>query len=139
MAKNEKSIQAAGEINWDELEETKNYSEKEVKDLQDLYSSTLNTIEKNQIIEGTVVGFTAKDVVLDIGFKSDGLISLNEFREDPELKEGDVVEVYVVDEEDKKGQLLLSRRNAKLVRGWESIVDSHNNNNIIEGTVICKT
>ena len=117
MAKNEKSLQAAGDINWDELEEIKNYSEKEVKDLQDLYSSTLNTIEKNQIIEGTVVGFTAKDVVLDIGFKSDGLVSLNEFREDPELKEGDTVEVYVVDEEDKKGQLLLSRRNAKLVRG----------------------
>ncbi len=139
MAKNEKSIQGAGEINWDELEETKIYSEKEAKDLRDLYSSTLNTIEKNQIIEGTVVGFTAKDVVLDIGFKSDGLIGLNEFREDPELKEGDIVEVYVVDEEDKKGQLLLSRRNAKLVRGWESIVDSYNNNNIIEGTVICKT
>ena len=85
MAKNEKSLQAAGDINWDELEEIKNYTEKEVKDLRDLYSSTLNTIEKNQIIEGTVVGFTAKDVVLDIGFKSDGLISLNEFREDPEF------------------------------------------------------
>ena len=139
MAKDVKSTLEAGDVNWTELEGIDIYSEKERSDLSELYSSTLNIIEKNQVIEGIVVAMTDKDVVLNIGFKSDGLVSLNEFREDKDLKVGDTVEVYVIDEEDKKGQLVLSRRNAKLIRGWENIVDSYNNDTVIEGHIICKT
>ena len=139
MAKDVKSTLEAGDVNWTELEGIDIYSEKERSDLSELYSSTLNIIEKNQIIEGIVVAMTDKDIVLNIGFKSDGLVSLNEFREDKDLKVGDTVEVYVIDEEDKKGQLVLSRRNAKLIRGWENIVDSYNNDTVIEGHIICKT
>ena len=86
MAKNVKSTLEAGDVNWTELEEIDIYTEKERTDYSDLYNSTLNVIERNQIIEGIVVAMTDKDVVLNIGFKSDGLVSLNEFRGEKELK-----------------------------------------------------
>src|SRR5690606_38218379 len=79
------------------------------------------------------------DVVLDINYKSDGLVALSEFRDMAEIKVGDYVEVYVEKQEDIRGQLVLSRRKAKLLRAWESIVDSYNNGTIIKGLVVSKT
>jgi len=103
------------------------------------YESTVKTVEKNQIITGTVVGKTDKDVVLNIGFKSDGLVSLTEFRGDGDLEVGSEIDVFVVTEEDKKGQLILSRKNAKLIKAWDNIVSAHEEQTVVEGKVICKT
>jgi small subunit ribosomal protein S1 len=103
------------------------------------YSVTLNSIEENVVIRGKVSAISGGDVVLDINYKSDGLIPMNEFRDTPDIKKGDEVEVYVESQEDSQGQLGLSRKKAKILRAWESIVDSFKNGNIIRGTVISKT
>lgn len=87
-----------------------NYSDDEKKDLEKLYDGTLNEINENELVQGTVVSITDKDVVLNIGFKSDGLIARTEFRDMPELKIGDQVEVMIESKEDRLGQLVLSRK-----------------------------
>ena len=91
-----------------------------------------------KLIKGTVVGITKTDVVLNIGFKSDGLVSLNEFRDTPDLKIGDEVEVMVVEKEDRDGHLNLSRKQARITRAWESIVEVHKTGEVVTGTVTRK-
>ncbi len=103
------------------------------------YEATLTEIAENEIIRGKVSAITAGDVVLDINYKSDGLVPLSEFRDVPELKKGDEVEVYIESQEDKEGQIGLSRKKAKILRAWESIVDAYKTGAIITGTVISKT
>ncbi len=103
------------------------------------YDATLTEITENEIIRGKVSAITSGDVVLDINYKSDGLVPLSEFRDVPELKKGDEVEVYIESQEDKEGQIALSRKKAKILRAWESIVDSYKTGAIITGTVISKT
>jgi len=103
------------------------------------YDKALHRIEENQVIVGKVSSISGSDVVLDINYKSDGLISLSEFRDTPGLAPGDDVEVFVESQEDSQGQLGLSRRKAKILRAWESIVDSFKNGTIIRGSVISKT
>ncbi len=115
------------------------YTPDEIKDYLAQYEETLNAIIESEIVKGEVSAINDGDVVLDIGFKSDGLISLSEFRDLPDLKVGDSVEVYVEQQEDERGQLVLSRRKAKLLRAWESIVDSYTNGSVIKGTVVSKT
>ncbi|HEX7457975.1 MAG TPA: 30S ribosomal protein S1, partial [Ginsengibacter sp.] len=96
-------------------------------------------INDNEMIHGTVVGMTKTDVVINIGFKSDGLISLNEFRDMPNLKVGDDVEVMVAEKEDREGNLHLSRKQARTTRAWERIVDMHKTGEIVTGLVTSKT
>ncbi|MFT4665092.1 MAG: small subunit ribosomal protein S1 [Polaribacter sp.] len=115
------------------------YSESEIEAYLKEYESTLNTIGESEIVSALVSSITAGDVVLDVKFKSDGLISLSEFRDTPDMKVGDYVDVYVEQQEDDKGRLILSRRKAKLLRAWEDIVDSHVNGTVIKGTVVSKT
>ncbi|MFN0216403.1 MAG: 30S ribosomal protein S1 [Saprospiraceae bacterium] len=103
------------------------------------YDAELRQIEENQVIKGRVSSISGGDVVLDINYKSDGLIALSEFRDTPGLAPGDDVEVFVESQEDSQGQLGLSRRKAKILRAWESIVDSFKNGTIIRGSVISKT
>ncbi|MBL0293707.1 MAG: 30S ribosomal protein S1 [Saprospiraceae bacterium] len=103
------------------------------------YDETLSNVNDNEIIKGRVTAISGGSVILDINFKSDGLIPLSDFRDRPDLAVGDEVEVYVETKEDSKGQLVLSRRKAKLLRAWENIVDSYNNGTIIKGTVVSKT
>jgi small subunit ribosomal protein S1 len=91
------------------------------------------------LIKGLVVGLTKTDVVLNIGFKSDGLISLNEFRDIPGLKVGDEVEVMIVEKEDREGHLNLSRRQARITRAWEKIMEVHKTGEVITGLVTSKT
>ena len=136
---NDKILFETPGIDWVELEGQELYSADEKAKMIEEYVSTVKTVEKNQIISGTVVGKTDKDVVLNIGFKSDGLVGLTEFRGDGDLEVGSEVEVFVVTEEDKKGQLVLSRKNAKLIRAWENIVNAHEDQTVVEGKVICKT
>ena len=115
------------------------YSEKEIEEYLSQYEATLTSVLENEIVSGIVTSINSGDVVLDINYKSDGLISLSEFRDMPDLKIGDPVEVYVEKQEDERGQLVLSRRKAKLLRAWERIKDSYANGSVIEGTVISKT
>ena len=115
------------------------YTEEEKGQLLAQYDATLSSILENQIVKGIVTAINSGDVVLDINYKSDGLVSLSEFRDMPDLGIGDSVDVYVEQQEDARGQLVLSRRKAKLLRAWESIRDSYENGTVITGTIISKT
>lgn len=115
------------------------YSDDRKRELENLYDNTFRTITENEIVQGVVTLITDTDVVLNIGFKSDGLIPRSEFRDMPDLKPGDPVDVYVESKENKKGQLVLSRKKAKLTNAWDAIVDAHANDKIITGKVISKT
>jgi small subunit ribosomal protein S1 len=115
------------------------YTEEEYEKLAEQYDSTLTSVFENEIVNGVVTSIQDGDVVLDINFKSDGLVPLSEFRDTPDLTVGDSIEVYVEQQEDARGQLVLSRRKAKLLRAWENIVDSYTNGSVIKGTVISKT
>jgi small subunit ribosomal protein S1 len=115
------------------------YSEDEKEKYDKVYESTFVQLNDGEMIKGTVVGITKTDVVLNIGFKSDGLVSLNEFRDNPSLKVGDEVEVMVVEKEDRDGNLNLSRKQARITRAWERIVEVHKTGEIVTGTVTSKT
>jgi small subunit ribosomal protein S1 len=115
------------------------YSEEEEAKYEEQYASTMTAVWENEIVTGKVTSISDGDVVLDINYKSDGLVPLSEFRDTPDLDVGDEVEVYVEQQEDARGQLVLSRRKAKLLRAWERIVDSYENGTVIKGTVISKT
>lgn len=115
------------------------YSQEEVDRYDDIYEKTFVQIDDGSVIDATVVGLTNTDAVLNIGFKSDGLVSLNEFRDLPALNIGDVVEVMVVEKEDRQGHLNLSRRSARTVRAWEKIVEVHKTGEIVTGLVTSKT
>ncbi|MES2690284.1 MAG: 30S ribosomal protein S1 [Bacteroidota bacterium] len=116
-----------------------NYSKGERSDLEGLYEQTLSTITEKEIVKGTIVGFTEKEVVLNIGFKSDGLIARTEFRDMPDLKIGDEVEVLLENKEDALGQLVLSRKKAMSERAWENIMKSFDNDEIVNGYVKTRT
>ena len=115
------------------------YTEQETAEYLAQYESTLSAVIEGEIVKGTVSEIKDGTVLLDINFKSDGLLSLSEFRDTPDMAVGDLVEVYVEQQEDDRGQLVLSRRKAKLLRAWESIKDSFENGTVIKGTIISKT
>ncbi|MEO6610636.1 MAG: 30S ribosomal protein S1 [Chitinophagaceae bacterium] len=115
------------------------YTKEEKEKYHSVYDNTFVQLNDGQMMNGTVVGLTKTDVVLNIGFKSDGLISLNEFRDLPNLSVGDEVEVMVVEKEDREGHLNLSRRQARITRAWERIVEVHKTGEVITGTVTSKT
>lgn len=115
------------------------YSREEKDRYAKIYDDTFKDIEEGQVITGHIVGLTKTDVVINIGFKSDGLVSLNEFRDVPDLKLGDTTDVLVVEKEDRAGQLHLSRRQARMLRSWENIVDAYKSGEVITGTVTSKT
>jgi small subunit ribosomal protein S1 len=115
------------------------YTKEEKEKYEKVYDNTFVQINDGEMIKGLVVGLTNTDVVLNIGFKSDGLVSLNEFRDLPNLKIGDEVEVLVVEKEDREGHLNLSRRQARITRSWERIMEVHKTGEVITGTVTNKT
>ena len=128
------------DFDWDRDEKGfGNYSDEERAKLENLYAGTFNSINKGEIVQGTVVSINNKDVVLNIGFKSDGLVSLSEFRDTPDLKVGDVVDVFVESQEDANGQLVLSRKRAKTQKSWEEINEALENDTIIDGFVKSRT
>src|SRR5687768_1706951 len=115
------------------------YPKDEYARLEALYEKTLGAVNENEVIKARLSQVTGGDAVLDINFKSDGLVAMSEFKDIEGLKVGDEVDVYVERQEDERGQLVLSRRKAKLLKAWERLVDSFNNGTIINGTVISKT
>jgi small subunit ribosomal protein S1 len=130
------------EFDWDQADSKgfgEDYTEAQKAEMAQMYEDTLNEINEKEVVKGTVVGINDRDVILNIGFKSDGLISISEFRDLEDLKIGDEVEVYIEEQEDKNGQLVLSRKKAKIVRAWERIQSGLDDDNILEATVKRRT
>jgi len=115
------------------------YSQETRVEMEQAYDSTFKSIEESELISGVIVGVTKTDVIINIGFKSDGLISLNEFRDMSEIKVGDEIEVLVVEKEDRNGHLHLSRKLARQARAWQKIVDFFKTGEIVTGTITSKT
>lgn len=115
------------------------YDDHQRAQYDELYGKTLRTVEDNEIVTGTVVAITQNEVILNIGFKSDGMVPLSEFRDVEDLKLGDTFEVYVVSKEDRKGHLILSRKNAKMLKAWDFIVDAFKTGIIVNGKITSKT
>jgi small subunit ribosomal protein S1 len=116
-----------------------NYSKDEREKLEDIYNKTLSSVIEHEVIDGTVVAKNNREVVVNIGYKSDGIISLSELRYNPDLKIGDKIEVYVESQEDGTGQLILSHKKARVLRSWERVNSSLENDEIIQGFVKCRT
>ena len=135
---NFKNVQPLNEFDWDEFENGSNASVSKA-DQEKAYDDTLNKVTENQVVEGTVISIDKKEVIVNIGYKSDGIIPSAEFRYNPDLKVGDKVEVYIESQEDKKGQLVLSHRKARLSKSWERINEALEKEEIIQGYIKCRT
>ncbi len=144
-AKKEEPVEAPVENNedfdFDSLDDGfgDDYSEDERKQMEAMYEDTLTEINEKEVITGFVVGITDRDVIVNIGFKSDGLVALSEFRDIEDLKAGDEVEVYIEEQENANGQLILSRRKAKIVKAWEHIQEALDKDLVIDGMVKRRT
>jgi small subunit ribosomal protein S1 len=138
MSELTKNVQPLQDFNWDEFENgtVANVSKAE---LDKAYDETLNKVADHQVVDGKVISVDKKEVVVNIGYKSDGIIPASEFRYNPDLKVGDVVEVYVESAEDKKGQLLLSHKKARLSKSWDRVNEALESQAIIQGYVKCRT
>ncbi|MCF0202500.1 MAG: 30S ribosomal protein S1 [Bacteroidaceae bacterium] len=135
---NLKNIQPLEDFNWEEFEKGST-SGASYEQLEQAYSETLNKVSENQVVEGTVIHVDKKEVVVNIGYKSDGIIPASEFRYNPELKAGDKVEVLVENPEDKKGQLQLSHKKARLSKSWDLVNKALDEDQVITGFVKCRT
>jgi small subunit ribosomal protein S1 len=133
-----KAAPKAEEFDWDAYEKGE-MIEVNRAELTAQYDKTLNTIKEKEVVEGTVISMNKREVVVNIGFKSDGIIPLNEFRYNPDLKIGDIVEVFIENQEDKKGQLLLSHKQARTSRSWDRVNAALENDETIKGFVKCRT
>ena len=133
-----KNVKPLDDFNWDEFENgtSANVSK---EDLEKAYDETLNKVTEHQVVEGTVISVDKKEVIVNIGYKSDGIIPASEFRYNPDLKVGDKVEVYVENQEDTKGQLVLSHKKARLSKSWERVNAALENEEIIQGYIKCRT
>jgi small subunit ribosomal protein S1 len=128
------------DFDWDGASnKNDDYSKTQRNELKQIYGETLSTISEKDVIDGTVIALTEKDVIVNIGYKSEGVISQNEFRYNPNLKPGDTVEVYIESQEDKTGQLILSHKKARTLRSWERVNNSLENDEIINGFIKCRT
>ena len=138
MSELTKNVKPLDDFNWDEFENgtVANISKEE---LDKAYDETLNKVADHQVVEGTVISIDKKEVVVNIGYKSDGIIPASEFRYNPDLKIGDKVEVYVESAEDKKGQLILSHKKARLSQSWEKVNEALEADAIIQGYIKCRT
>ena len=136
--KDVQNVQPLADFNWDEFENGA-HAEASKNDLTKAYDETLNKIQEHQVVEGTVISVDKKEVVVNIGYKSDGIIPASEFRYNPDLKPGDKVEVYVENQEDKRGQLVLSHKKARLQKSWENINKALENDEVIQGYIKSRT
>ncbi|MBR2475706.1 MAG: 30S ribosomal protein S1, partial [Bacteroidaceae bacterium] len=127
------------DFNWEAYEKGETFGEKSREELEQAYDQSINTVKDKDVTEGTVISMNKREVVVNIGYKSDGIISMNEFRYNPELKVGDKVEVFVENQEDKKGQLLLSHKKARAARSWDRVNEALESNEIVKGYIKCRT
>lgn len=130
---------AIEDFDWDAFEKGETLGGKSREELTKTYDESLNTVKDKEVIEGTIIAINKREVVVNIGYKSDGIIPINEFRYNPDIKIGDTVEVFIENQEDKKGQLILSHRKARAARSWERINAALENDEIIKGFIKCRT
>ena len=138
MSELTQNVKPLDDFNWEEFENgtSANVSKEE---LDKAYDETLNKVSEHQVTEGTVISVDKKEVIVNIGYKSDGIIPASEFRYNPDLKVGDKVEVYVENQEDRKGQLILSHKKARLSKSWERVNAALENEEVIQGFIKCRT
>ena len=138
MSELTKNVQPLQDFDWEQFENgtTANVSKEE---LDKAYNETLNKVADHQVVDGKVISFDKKEVVVNIGYKSDGIIPASEFRYNPDLKIGDVVEVYVESAEDKKGQLILSHKKARLSKSWDRVNEALDKEEVVQGYIKCRT
>ncbi|MDR3308825.1 MAG: 30S ribosomal protein S1 [Tannerella sp.] len=137
---NLKNIVPNDDFNWESYEKGENLgSGKSIEELSKTYDETLNTVKDKEVVMGTVTAMNKREVVVNIGFKSDGVVPTSEFRYNNDLKLGDQVEVFIENQEDKKGQLILSHKKARASRSWDRVTEALNNDEIIKGFVKCRT
>lgn len=127
------------DFDWEAYENGDAQGEKTREELTKTYDESLNTVKDKDVIEGTIIALNKREAVVNIGYKSDGIIPMNEFRYNPDIKVGDVVEVFIENQEDKKGQLILSHRKARAARSWERINEALEKDEIIKGYIKCRT
>ncbi len=136
---NLKNVVPIEDFNWDAYENGETVTNASHEDLEKAYDNTLNKVNDREVVDGTVIAMNKREVVVNIGYKSDGIIPMSEFRYNPELKVGDTVEVYIENQEDKKGQLVLSHRKARATRSWDRVNAALENEEIIKGYIKCRT
>ena len=135
---NLKNIAPLSDFDWNAFEHgTANLQSQE--ELEKAYDQTLGRVNNNEVVEGTVISINKREVVVNIGYKSDGIIPVSEFRYNPELTVGDVVEVYIENQEDKKGQLVLSHKKARASKSWERVNQALEAKEIVKGYIKCRT
>ncbi|MBQ2838636.1 MAG: 30S ribosomal protein S1 [Muribaculaceae bacterium] len=127
------------DFDWDAYEKGETVGEKSREELTKTYDESLNTVKDKDVIEGTIIALNKREAVVNIGYKSDGIIPVNEFRYNPDIKIGDVVEVFIENQEDKKGQLILSHKKARASRSWDRVNEALENDEIIKGYIKCRT
>lgn len=127
------------QFDWDAFESEQGLYDDSKENILTKYDQTLSNIAVNEVVDGTVIAMNKREVVVNIGYKSDGVVSLNEFRYNPELKIGDIVEVYVESQEDKKGQLNLSHKKARVLRSWDRVNEALDKDEVIKGYIKCRT
>ena len=136
---NLKNVAPIEDFNWDAYENGETVTNASHEDLEKAYDNTLNKVNDREVVDGTVIAMNKREVVVNIGYKSDGIIPLSEFRYNPELKIGDTVEVYIENQEDKKGQLILSHKKARAARSWDRVNAALESEEIIKGYIKCRT
>jgi len=138
----EKQTQVLPDFDWEKAEDKgfgTGYSAADRTRFEEMYETTISPVQEKEVVKGVVVGITDREVILNIGFKSDGIVSFNEFRDLPALKIGDEVEVYVENQEDAQGQLVLSRKKAKVITAWDNIQKSFDEDVVIDANVKRRT
>ena len=136
---NLKDVKPIEDFNWDAYESGESASSISKEEQEKAYDNTLNKVGDQEVVDGTVIAMNKREVVVNIGYKSDGIIPLSEFRYNPDLKVGDTVEVYIENQEDKKGQLILSHKKARATRSWDRVNAALENEEIIKGYIKCRT
>ncbi|CCZ70714.1 30S ribosomal protein S1 [Bacteroides gallinaceum] len=136
---NLKDVKPIEDFNWDAYESGESASSISKEEQEKAYDNTLNKVGDHEVVDGTVIAMNKREVVVNIGYKSDGIIPLSEFRYNPDLKVGDTVEVYIENQEDKKGQLILSHKKARATRSWDRVNAALENEEIIKGYIKCRT
>ena len=136
---NLKNVAPIEDFNGDAYENGESVASASHEELEKAYDNTLNKVNDREVVDGTVIAMNKREVVVNIGYKSDGIIPMSEFRYNPELKVGDTVEVYIENQEDKKGQLVLSHRKARATRSWDRVNAALENEEIIKGYIKCRT
>ena len=134
-----KTVVSNENFDWNAFENDLGVYNQSKDEIAEEYNKTLSNVAVGEVVEGTVIGITKREVVVNIGYKSEGIIPVAEFRYNPDLQIGDKVEVYVESAEDKNGQLALSHKKARQLKSWDRVNEALENDEIIKGYIKCRT